>query len=169
MTKLYFMMGMARSGKSTYVNKWIKEDSNRVVVSSDDIRYAMHGNRYSSFAETMVFSVKHIMIRALLRRGMTVLVDGTHTSKISIERILEIDSTAKPILINTPKEICIERALLTNQADLIPTIERQNKNLQEIFSLAEHPLYALQLHVELIKKEIKDRWWGSDSMPNFVV
>lgn len=129
---LYFMIGLPRCGKSTYVDKWVMEKPNRVVVCSDDIRMALHGKAYESLSETMVFAIKHVVIRAHLLRGCEVMVDGTHTTETSMRRILEIDSQAKPILVKTSKETCISRAIATNQEYLIPVINRQSKNLQAL-------------------------------------
>lgn len=162
-TNLYFMIAASRSGKSTYANKWINEGEKRVIVCSDDIRHALHGNRYSTYAETMVFAIKHVMIRSLLSRGFTVLVDGTHTSEISITRLLEIDPNAEPILIRTPKEECINRAKKLGQDDLIPVIERQFKNIDNILSI------GLEQYLDGIRAKIKDRWAGEECMPNWVI
>lgn len=162
-TNLYFMIGSSRSGKSTYVEQWVNEGEKRVIVCSDDIRKALHGNRYSAYAETMVFAIKHIMIRSLLSRGFTVLVDGTHTSEISITRLLEIDPNAEAILIKTPKEECIKRAKDLGQDYLIPVIERQFKNIDDILSI------GLNEYLDGIRFKIKQRWAGEECMPNLVV
>lgn len=162
-TKLFFLISGARAGKSTFANQWVNEGEKRVIVCSDDIRKALHGNRYSAYAETMVFAIKHIMIRSLLSRGFTVLVDGTHTSEISITRLLEIDPNAEAILIKTPKEECIKRAISLGQNDLIPVIERQFKNIDNILSL------GLNEYLDGIRAKIKDRWAGEEHMPNWVI
>lgn len=128
--RLYFTSGMPRCGKSTYCEEWVKQAPKRVIVCSDDIRLALHGHRYEPLAETIVFGIKHIMIRSLLSRGFDVIVDGTHSTEISIQRILEIDQNAICIMFDTSKEECIKRALATGQNDLIPAIERIYDNLE---------------------------------------
>lgn len=138
MSKLSFLIGLPRSGKSTYSRKWSEQKPGRVVVNSDSIRLALHGNRYCPLAETMVFAIKHVIIRAHLHNGYEVLVDGTHTTDISMKRLLEIDTNAKPILIQTPKELCIERALATNQPDLVPVINKINGNLNMLLAEGVH-------------------------------
>lgn len=151
--KLYFVIGMPRSGKSTFCKKWCDSDTaskvdvtydpdnlkykinrliRRVIVNVDSIRLALHGNRYEPLAETMVFSITHVMIRSLLNQGFDVIVDETNTTEISIQRLLEIDSNARPILIDTPVEECKRRAIETGQPDLIPVIDRINENISEI-------------------------------------
>lgn len=133
--KLYFTIGMPRSGKSTYCNKWAAEKPNRVIVSSDDIRFALHGKRYEPLAETMVFAIKHIMTRAHLNRGNDVIVDGTHSTRLSIQRLLEIDRLAVAVTIETPADECIRRAIATNQEDLIPVISRIDAQIQYLNSI----------------------------------
>ena len=140
--QLYFTIGMARSGKSTFCDKWAKEKVNRIIVSSDDIRLALHGKRYEKLAETMVFAIKHVMIRAHLSRGFDVIVDGTHSTPISIQRILEIDRRAMPIRIDTPMATCIERAIATDQKDLIGPIQRVNQQIREMDKIGIHAYMA---------------------------
>lgn len=131
-SKLYYTVGMPRCGKSTFCDKFASEQPNRVIVCSDNIRKALSGQRYQPLAETMVFAIKHIMIRSHLERGATVIVDGTHSTEISIQRLLEIDNNAVAIIFDTPAEECIKRAINTNQEDLIPVIKRIEKNLLKL-------------------------------------
>ncbi len=128
-TKLYFMVGLPRSGKSSYANTWAQQEYKRVIVCADDIRLSLTGERYCANAEGMVHTIKHLMISTLLRTGHTVLVDGTHTTERSIKDILKHDNNAEPIVIDTSEDICKARARLTQQDDLIPIIERMQNNL----------------------------------------
>lgn len=161
--KLYMTVGSARCGKSTYCTNWVKEKTNRVIVCSDDIRKALHGNRYASYSEGMVYAIKGIMIRALLSRGFDVIVDGTHTSRESVKRILEIDPDAVAILFDTDEETCIERAKTTNQEDLIPVIQGQFRNLESI----RQEFGTFGNFMQDILKDINSRW-GQNSVPNIV-
>jgi hypothetical protein len=92
------------------------------------------------------------MIRALLERGFDVMVDGTHSTEISIKRILEIDinATAIPIFVDCSE--CIKRAKDTNQEDLIPVIERIHDNLRMLDFYDN-----LEGRLEYIKQEVIDR------------
>lgn len=132
MSNLYFTIGCPRCGKSTYCSEWAKEKSGRVIVCSDDIRYALHGHRYIPEAETMVFGIKHVMIRSHLARGFDVIVDGTHSTKISVQRLLEISPNAIPILIDVPADECKRRATATNKPDLHPVIDRISAQVDSI-------------------------------------
>jgi hypothetical protein len=125
-------MGLPRSGKSTFCNKWAENGPKRTIVCSDNIRVALTGKRYEPLAETMVFAIKHVMIRSMLDRGFDVMVDGTHSSDISIQRLFEIDIDAVPIPYFTSPAICKERAINTKQLDLIEPIDRIANNLSKM-------------------------------------
>lgn len=155
---LFFTIGLPRSGKSTLCDEWvkyetdiinnqfqphinedicehvhiIKEDKPRVIVCADDIRIALHGCRWSSVAEETIHSIQGVMIRSLLNRGFDVLLDGTHTTQPSIERILSFRPNAQSVYINTDSETCIERAVETRQSDLKMVIERMRANLEKL-------------------------------------
>jgi predicted kinase len=164
--RLFFLCGAPRSGKSTYCQKWLNNPSSccqnwiddyvfsnpRVIVSGDSIRLATHGKRYNRLCEDSVFSTLHIMTRTLLISGFDVLVDETNTSKISIQRMLEIDNNAIAIVIDTPEDVCIERAISTNQLDLIPAIKRISKNLKIIKDDG-----GIHVFMNKILEEIKER------------
>lgn len=157
-SKLYFTIGMPRCGKSTFCDRFVKENSNRVIVCSDDIRKALHGQRYEPLAETMVFAIKHVMIRAHLSRGATVIVDGTHSTDISIQRLLEIDECAVGIVFDTPKEVCIQRAIESKQMDLIPAINRIESNLLKLgWVSGNHDQSTVHKSLANILDKVKER------------
>lgn len=171
---LYYTIGLPRSGKSTLCDKWVSYEmdinwnqfepyvreeilspnqqieNSRVIVCSDDIRMALHGCRFNSLAESMVGSIKEIMVRALLRRGFDVIVDGTHTTENSIKKILSLDKNAQYVYINTSAEKCKERARETDQEDLCPVIDRMEFNLEELCKDAYGNRISLRSAVEYI-------------------
>jgi predicted kinase len=134
--KLLVMIGCPRSGKSTFSNEWVDEYGHdgppRVIICADDFRLALHGHRYAGAAEKLVFTHVYYATKALLSRGFHVLLDETSTSELSIRSALELDINADYILIDTPKAVCIERAHLTNQSDLVPVIERIHLQLEKL-------------------------------------
>lgn len=127
---LYFLIGVARSGKSTFAKDWQNMGNSRVVVNADSIRLALSGDRWNYLTEPFVHAIKNTMIRTLLNQGYKVLVDGTHTTIKSISELFDIDNNARYYIINTPKEECIRRAIESKQSDLIPVIERMSNQLE---------------------------------------
>ena len=153
---LQFTIGLPRSGKSTFANKWADEKPRRVIISSDNIRLALTGKRYEPLAETMVFATKHVMIRAMLDRGFDVLVDGTHSTEISLMRIFEIDINAEPIIFDTRPEVCKSRADITGQSDLYPIIDRISTNLIRlgVWNVDQNKVHE---SIRLIKRKVQER------------
>lgn len=166
--RLFFTVSRQRAGKSTYCSKWLKNpfdccekwvgdyqfDNPRVIVSGDAIRLATHGMRYNRLGEDAVFATLHTMIRALLITGFDVIVDETNTSEISIRRLLEIDNNAVAIYIDTTEDVCIKRAIESNQLDLIPVIKRVSKNLEIIEKAGGLNEFMVRILDDIIAKKM---------------
>jgi hypothetical protein len=134
--RLAFLIGLPKSGKSPLAREWAggrgefkslrrmseKSTRPRVVVCAARIRRAL-GHQWNSYAEGFVDATKHTMIRALLY-DYDVLVDGTHTTRPSIQRMFEIDPEAEFMFLDTPPTLCKDNALREGRADLVPVIDR---------------------------------------------
>lgn len=156
--KLYFLQGLPHCGKSSYANNWLNPDSYlwetceppckdgiydkifthrkfvdtakpRVVLGGDDFRQALTGREFLIEAEGTVMAMIDVAAKALLLRGFDVLIDETNTTEASVLRMYKIDIDAERILIDTPKEVCIERAIKANRQYLCGPIERMSKQL----------------------------------------
>lgn len=118
--KLILVSGLPRSGKTTWALK-----QGHPVVSRDGIRKALHGEPYIQAAEDMVTAIEVYMVNSLFAAGhTTVIVDATHLKKKYIDRwsygnwVLQVHS------IDTPADICIERAIKDEKPELVPIIQR---------------------------------------------
>lgn len=137
--RLHFVIGVQRSGKSTYCTRWSQklEDREkldnfpRAIVCDDELRLEIHGERYKSEAEGLVFGFEPYIIRMLLNRH-DVIVDETHTTERSILKVLRIDPDAVYHLVDTPLDTCIRRAYETEQTDLLGPIKRCHAQLEEL-------------------------------------
>jgi predicted kinase len=143
MGKLTVLIGLARSGKSTFAENWqqnIPFDNEqpyeffhkRVVVNSDSIRLAMHGHRYIRESEPFVHAMTKVMVKSLFSQGYNVLIDETNTTVGSIRQWLEIDPDAKFIYLDTSVRVCQERAMATGQNDLVNVIPNMYDNLLDL-------------------------------------
>lgn len=158
MNNLYYTIGLPRSGKSTFCRNWTAEKPNRVIVCADDIRLSF-GHRFNEHIEEHISSIKHLMIRTLLR-SHDVIVDGTHTTWSSIRKLLEINWKAEPYWIqqfSDPNsinyiELCEKRAIASNQPDLLPVISRMAKQ--------QHQLECEYIYkIEAERTRAKEKTW----------
>lgn len=117
---LHMMVGLPRSGKSTEARRL-----NHPIVEPDAIRQAIHGTMWRAESETLVWGVASVMVRALFLTGYDdVTLDATNHTKQRRQIWESPDWLVKYHVINTPPEICIQRAKDTSQEYLLPIIER---------------------------------------------
>ena len=176
---LTFLVGPARSGKSTIAKQWVNYEIDinnnqiinrtqphggfdnyknfyekpRVLFCGDTLRLVF-GHRYNSSIEHMIAGMKDIFLQQLLMDGHDVLVDGTHTTKLSIEKLFTIDKSAHYYVVNTPIEECKKRAVATNQPDLISIIERHHYNLDYLKYIGNGDIVE---GIESIREKVKNK------------
>lgn len=121
---LICMMGLPRSGKTTIV-KQLSKQWHAPVVRRDDIRLALHGQRYQSKAEPFVKAISDVMIRSLFLSGHEVVIcDETNYSRAARDYHKSNDWRTVFYEVPTSPEVCKERAVATGQPDLIPVIDQ---------------------------------------------
>ena len=125
MTKplLIATIGLPRSGKSSFVGQ-LSKLLGAPIVRKDAIRLALHGMRYKLDAEPMIKTLALYMIRSLFEAGHPIVIaDETHYSKAAREVIKSDKWDVAFLVVPTPIEVCKERALATEQPDLLPVID----------------------------------------------
>ncbi len=134
--KLILTLGVAGSGKSTFVNNRIRLISNLPlqVLCLDDIRLAL-GDVYNKRTEPVVRMMVDVICRTFMERGLRIIVDSTCTSKYIAEKwcklAKEYNYKTLAYLIDTPFEICCVRRVGTNKISL-EVLERQRDQLKEL-------------------------------------
>jgi predicted kinase len=117
------MMGLPRSGKSTIVRDLAKR-FNAPIVRRDDIRLALHGQRYQALAEPFIKAISDVMIRSLFLSGHEVVInDETNYSRAARDFVKSPHWKTVFYEVMTSPDVCKERAVKTDQADLIPIID----------------------------------------------
>jgi tRNA uridine 5-carbamoylmethylation protein Kti12 len=121
---LVCMMGLPRSGKTTIVRELMKKHT-APVVRRDDIRLALHGQRYASSAEPFVKAISDVMIRSLFLSGHEVVIcDETNYSRAARDYHKNPNWRTVFYELATPPDVCKTRATATNQSDLHPVIDQ---------------------------------------------
>lgn len=75
--KLYVMVGVSGSGKSTFINKFLEKNPDVIVHSSDKLRGVLGKDESDQTVTGMVFSTIKYNIDRDLSSGKDVMVDAT--------------------------------------------------------------------------------------------
>lgn len=124
MSKIYIMMGIPGSGKSTFV-KSMMEDGD-VWISRDLIRFAILKDGDSYFSkEDEVFKQFVENINLAIRKGANkIYVDATHLNTVSrakvISKIYEKYEELNLVYVKVPLELAIERNNRRSGRSLVP-------------------------------------------------
>ena len=133
MAKIYVLVGVPGSGKSTATADLIKNGA--IAISSDKIREEVFGNediQYTedflkehnyngsenflekkSFANQIIFDLVYEKINLTLKNGIDVIFDATNTSVHTrsgiFERVTEPVDSFVAVVLATPFDICVQR------------------------------------------------------------
>lgn len=116
-------VGLPRSGKST----WSKRQA-WPIVSPDAIRYAIHGQRYIQEAEGFVWAIARAMVKALFLAGHQIVIfDACSNTRKRRQELIANDHITFYKYIDTPTEVCFDRAAAEKDEYIVSTIERMAK------------------------------------------
>jgi len=121
--KLIMTVGLPRSGKSTWAatQAW-------PIVCPDQIRYALHGQRFAIEAEPMVWSIAKIMVVSLFASGHNVVIlDATNLKAEDRIKWHDLRWEIEHKVFNTSAEECIRRARAMDDEYIVPIIEKMAK------------------------------------------
>lgn len=132
--ELAIMVGLPLSGKSTTAKSWLTEGTGSYqLVCPDDIRLAL-GHEFFGPMEPVVWAIAETQARALLIRGLDVLIDATnvtHWERSKWARLgREFGASLTAYEMNTPASVCIERAEAAQRSEMIPVINRMQDKRQ---------------------------------------
>lgn len=123
--RLTILGGLPRSGKTT----WCKLNrGQRVVISADDIRKLVYGQRFFGGGEALMWAIRGIMLENIMQQRVDIIIDETNTTAARRKPLIELAKKRwywiEFIHIDTPAEVCIERAKAEGDDRIIPVIER---------------------------------------------
>lgn len=117
---LVMLVGPPGSGKSTLANKLKKTIMNFEIISPDDIREELVGDRSDQDHNTEVFSKVYSRMSHFLSNGYNVIYDATNCRSSYRAKILKVvGDTAKKkicIVMTTPISTCLEQ---NNERDCV--------------------------------------------------
>lgn len=119
-------VGLPRSGKTTWARSrgW-------PIVNPDSIRLALHGVRFRSEAEPMVWVMAKYMVKSLFLAGHDkVILDATN---VTVERRRQWSDPDWDVfwqLVDTHPSVCVERARSQDDDLLVPVIERMASQME---------------------------------------
>lgn len=124
--KLYFMVGNARSGKST-VCKQIARELSATILTQDSFRLAVYDRDYHYDSEPAVFGHIDVAARALLINGTNVIIDETNTLRWRRDHWRGLGGIG--FFVSTDTETCLSRCREDNEG-LRGAVKRMGKNLE---------------------------------------
>ena len=107
---LYMMVGLPRSGKSTWA-RWHSSRHNDPIVSPDAIRLALHGQQFIASAEPTVWATARLMVASLFLAGHSaVILDACNITVKRREEWASREWGRIFVVVDTPPDVCIRRA-----------------------------------------------------------
>lgn len=139
MSKLYMMIGLPASGKSTIAEK-ISKSEGAIIVSSDEIRKELLGDINDQSKNNLIFETVEERIKFCLANNQDVIFDATNINykkrRAFLQRMRSLYSfEAIAILIATPYEEC-----------LIRNVQRERKVPEEVIKKMYYSFYVPQYY-----------------------
>lgn len=130
---LILLVGIPGSGKTTYAEKYIKEHTGTVHLSSDKIRAELWGNEATQGDNNEVFSLMQSRAIEALNNGQNVVYDATNITRKDRSYIITLCPKFAKIechIIWAPIETCIERDSARKRTVGKEVIDRMLKRFQ---------------------------------------
>lgn len=119
---LILTCGLPRSGKST----WARSQA-YPIVNPDSVRLAIHGQRFIKDAEGFVWATVRAMVKALFLAGhKIVILDAVNNTRKRRDEWKSSEWGLYVKAIDTPKEVCLERARESMDVEIEAVIERMS-------------------------------------------
>lgn len=152
---LTLMCGIARCGKSTWIEKNAK---NNVVICPDRIRKLIFGHQFHKDAEDFIWAIAKGMAKLILEQGKNVLIDATNVNYYAREQWYRIAKDYKAkirvVWVKTSLEECKRRNAKSPKGDKLPA-----GVLDRMASMFENPIgdngYMESAAIELIEVPYK--------------
>ena len=147
--EIHLMLGVAGSGKSTYVNNMVSKSAYPFqILCLDDIRLAL-GDVYDIRTEPVVRMISDVMGRAYMERKLPIVVDSTCSSLKIAEMWCRLAKKygyeTHGIYLDTPFDVCCDRRVekiamevLIRQRDGVADLLQFTDNLFDKFKIVKY-------------------------------
>jgi len=126
MSNLILMVGLPYSGKST-----IARSFKHPIVCPNQIRIALHGQRYEPLAEPMVWAMAKVFVRSLFLAGHDqVVLDACSVTSSRRDDWIDEAWTRSYVVCDVSKIACMTRAQNNNDSYILPIIDRMATYLE---------------------------------------
>ena len=105
MNKLYTMIGLPGSGKSTFT----KNHKECVIISTDAIRAELFGSEECQENGSLIFKIAFKRIREALEQGCDIIFDATNVSRKARKCVFQFNAEHIAVFVNTDVEECKRR------------------------------------------------------------
>lgn len=133
MSKLYLMIGLPGSGKTT-IAKELERLTNALYICPDDIRQEICGDANDQSKNSEVWETAYKRLELYLSHDDTVIFDDTN---VTVERRAEVlshtdsDTECIAIFVNSPYHVCVERNNKRDRKVPEDVIKRMMNKLQK--------------------------------------
>ncbi len=164
--KIYFYVGLPRSGKTTLAKEY--RNDNEIIVDCDKIRAMLvAGDPASSYKkenEPIVWATFNALVKSAISNQKNVHIVNTNCNLPLLKKLLEelkkfnaqqnrandteFDLDFYWIIVDTPVEVCKQRALDNGQYTLLPVIENMKTGFKEVVEEIEksfHHYYIIKV------------------------
>lgn len=125
MKQLDMMIGLPRSGKSTWADE---HKEGKVIMSADRFRMLIYGQRYFAGGEELMWATYNVALKVLLDQGIDIIIDNTNVTKAGRKKLIDLAKSygyeVNARWVHTDYHTCIINAYDVWQDDLIPIIEK---------------------------------------------
>ena len=117
MKKVILTKGLPGSGKSTWAKELLKSNPNAYKrINNDDLRKMFDNMQYSQDMEKFIKKAVDVLVLLALEEGKHVILDNTHLSESSVNRIKKLVKGKAEVIIEdkflkVPLETCIKNDL----------------------------------------------------------
>ena len=123
--KVLVLQGIPGSGKTTFAKRLISDQPHWYRINGDESRRMMNGDLpFSGKREGVVNTAQKAMVRALLEKGVNVVVDNTNLSERHLDRWRtiadEFNAKFAVHVMETSLDVCLERNLARDNDTYVP-------------------------------------------------